>query len=95
MLMIRVFSVVENVREVYLPMLWFGVSADLTDNLLFWIHFTLIGPYIGSASFFVAFVVCLVFVARSGVKYSAARKNENKTDDGPPEPRSSDASLHL
>lgn len=81
-------------REVFLPILWFGVTADLTDNLLSWIHFTLVGPYVGSACFFAAFAASMISLAISGVKYSKARKQQNKTDEEPSEDqiKSDDAS---
>ena len=65
----------EKVPEVYLPVMWFGVSADLSDKLLSMIHFTMIGPWIGSFCFFLMFVTCMVVVARSAIKYSKM-KNE-------------------
>ena len=65
----------EKVPEVYLPVMWFGVSADLSDKLLSMIHFTMIGPWIGSFCFFLMFVTCMVVVARSVIKYSKM-KNE-------------------
>jgi uncharacterized membrane protein len=61
-----------------MPVIWFGVSADLSDHLLGLIHFTLIGPYIGSFCFFLLFVVSMVVVAKSGIKYSKMNKNKHK-----------------
>ncbi|XP_046460868.1 protein croquemort-like isoform X1 [Daphnia pulex] len=67
-------DVVEDVREVYMPVIWFGVEADLSDKLLGLIHFMLIGPYIGCFFFFLMFVTCIIVVAKSAVKYSKMRK---------------------
>ena len=72
--------IVENVREVYMPVIWFDVSADLSDHLLGLIHFTLIGPYIGSFCFFLLFVGSMVVVAKSGVKYAKMKKERPKTE---------------
>lgn len=57
-----------------MPVIWFGVVADLDDKLLGWIHFTLLGPYIGSFCFFLAFITCIVVVAKSGMKYAKKTK---------------------
>jgi hypothetical protein len=57
-----------------MPVIWFGVEADLSDKLLGLIHFMLIGPYIGCFFFFLMFVTCMVVVAKSAVKYSKMRK---------------------
>jgi hypothetical protein len=67
-------SVVEDVREVYMPIIWFGVEADLSDKLLGLIKFMLIGPYIGCFFFFLMFVTCLIVLAKSAIKYSKMRK---------------------
>jgi scavenger receptor class B protein 1 len=72
--------IVENVREVYMPVIWFGVSADLSDHLLGLIHFTLIGPYIGSFCFFLLFGGCMVLVAKSGIKYAKMNRKQPKTE---------------
>lgn len=76
----------DDLREVYMPVIWFGVRANLSDKLLGWIHFSLIGPYIGSFCFFLAFVTCMVVVARSGMKYAKMKKDtptniEGKVDE--------------
>ena len=51
-----------------MPVIWFEVTADLSDKLLGLVHFTLIGPYIGSACFFLMFCVNLGIVAYIGIK---------------------------
>ncbi|XP_046440318.1 protein peste-like [Daphnia pulex] len=77
---IKGIKIVENVREVYMPVIWFGVSADLSDHLLGLIHFTLIGPYIGSFCFFLLFGGCMVLVAKSGIKYAKMNRKQPKTE---------------
>lgn len=74
-------SILKNVSQVYMPVMWFGVNADLTDKLLGWIHFTLIGPYIGSFCFFLFFVASMVVVAKSGVKYSKRERIQPKNQE--------------
>ncbi|KAK4016392.1 protein croquemort [Daphnia magna] len=77
---IKGISILKNVRQVYMPVMWFGVSADLTDSLLGWIHFTLIGPYIGSFCFFLLFVASMVVVAKSGIKYAKMKRIQPKNE---------------
>ncbi len=78
-------SIVEDVMEVYLPVMWFGVTADLDDKLLGMIRFTMIGPWIGSFCFFLMFATGIAMVARSAIKYSKMKSkssnNEQRRDE--------------
>ena len=67
----------QDINEVYVPVIWFSVTADLSDRLLGLVKFSLIGPYIGSASFFLMFCSCLGIVAYIGIKY-VKEKNKSK-----------------
>ncbi len=67
----------QDINEVYVPVIWFSVTADLSDRLLGLVKFSLIGPYIGSASFFLMFCSCLGIVAYIGIKY-VKEKNKAK-----------------
>ena len=67
-------SVVADVREVYMPVIWFSVEADLSDKLLGLIKLMLIGPYIGCFFFFLVFVTCMIIFTKSARKYSKKRK---------------------
>ena len=67
-------SVVADVREVYMPVIWFSVEADLSDKLLGLIKLMLIGPYIGCFFFFLVFVTCMIIFTKSAMKYSKKRK---------------------
>lgn len=64
----------KNLTEVYVPVMWFEVTADLSPKLLKAIKFTLQGPLLGSICFFVAFFGCMVSVGVSAVIFVRRRK---------------------
>jgi hypothetical protein len=68
--------ITKGVRRTFLPITWFEVIADLKTrpDLLWWINFTLDAPTIGVICFFCAFIVGIIVVAVSGVKYAKNRK---------------------
>lgn len=57
----------ENVERAFIPVIWFEISADVTQDLGWWINLALKVPVIGTASFFALFCLSLVGVTISGI----------------------------
>lgn len=60
-------DVVSSAKRTYVPLVWFEISADLTDDLSWWINLASHMPVIGTASLFGIFCASLVAMAISGV----------------------------
>lgn len=56
-----------DVERIFLPLVWFEVSADVTPDLGWWINLAIRVPVFGTATFFALFCFSLVAVAVSGV----------------------------
>lgn len=94
---------VENINEVYVPVMWFEVTAEASPAILKALKFTLQGPILGSILFSVAFCSFLVATAISAVIYvrrknSRAKNMMNSNDqlvDDDVEPSNSSSNHHI
>ncbi len=64
---VKFSSAVRNLNRMFLPLIWFELSADLTPDLGFWVNLANRVPVFGTAAFFGVLCLSLVAVAVSGV----------------------------
>lgn len=81
---------VRNVNRMFLPLVWFEISADLTPDLGFWINFANQLPMYGTATFFAIFCLSLVGVAVSGVFLVKRRSRTHAIASADPNSKESD-----
>lgn len=58
-------DVVDDVERRFMPLIWFEVRADLTNDIAWWVNVALQMPVIGTASFFSLLAISLIVVAVS------------------------------
>lgn len=86
-----VSSVVEKVKRAYVPLVWFEVAVDLTDDLGWWVNLALDVPVIGTASFFALFCISVLTVTVSGVVLLKRRSRSHPIASASASPSSLDA----
>jgi len=70
-------DIVEKSQRIFFPLIWFDISADVNEDMAWWLNLTLSLPVIGTITFFSIVCLSLVSVVGCGVVLIRRRSRSN------------------